>query len=116
MRKRAQSPPSACVPSITEATRSRDPLTSSSKPQPFTLKAGALFGITGLGLYFYFQGEKKKVAERKAAETAHVKVGKPKIGGPFELTTQDGAKFGDKDLLGRWSLVYVSLSLRGESD
>jgi cytochrome oxidase Cu insertion factor (SCO1/SenC/PrrC family) len=34
-------------------------------------------------------------------------VGKPKVGGPFSLTTHEGKPFTDKDLLGRFSLVYV---------
>lgn len=54
------------------------------------------------------------MAERKRAETATAKIGKPKIGGPFVLTTQDGGSFSDKDLLGRWSLVYVSCYSGGE--
>lgn len=35
-------------------------------------------------------------------------MGRPKIGGPFKLTTQYGKEFTDKDLLGKFSLVYVS--------
>ncbi|KAM0745658.1 SCO1 protein [Meredithblackwellia eburnea MCA 4105] len=77
---------------------------------PFTLRAGALFGITGVALYFYFQAEKQKVAERKAADTAALKVGKPKIGGPFVLTKHDGTTFSDQDLLGKWSMVYFGFT------
>lgn len=33
--------------------------------QPFTWKAAALFVVTGVGLYFYFESEKAKVQERK---------------------------------------------------
>lgn len=64
--------------------------------------------MTGTGLYFYFQNEKAKVAARKVAETAHAKVGRPKIGGPFVLTDQDGKDFTEQDLVGKWSMVYVS--------
>lgn len=39
---------------------------------------------------------------------ADAKVGKPKVGGPFALKDQDGNTFTDKDLLGKFSLVYVS--------
>lgn len=48
------------------------------------------------------------MAEKKRAETATAKIGKPKIGGPFVLTDQDGGSFSEQDLLGKWSLVYVS--------
>ena len=80
--------------------------------QPFTLKAGAVFVATGVGLWYYFQSEKEKVRERKRMETAAARVGRPKIGGPFLLTDQDGKPFSDKDLLGKWSMVYVSRQLR----
>lgn len=33
--------------------------------QPFTWKAAAVFVVTGVGLYFYFESEKAKVQERK---------------------------------------------------
>ena len=75
--------------------------------QPFTLKAGALFLATGVGLYFYFDNEKNKVRERKRMENAAARVGRPKIGGPFALTNQDGKPFSDQDLVGKWSMVYV---------
>ncbi|KAK4703554.1 protein SCO1, partial [Phenoliferia sp. Uapishka_3] len=100
----------ACVRSPSSALQRTLTDRRSSGGQPFTAKAGALFGLTGVALYFYFQNEKKKVAERKVAETAHVKVGKPKIGGPFVLTDQDGKDFSDKDLLGKWSLVYFGFT------
>ena len=93
------------------AVTHRPPLTP-YKPQPFTLKAGAVFVATGVGLWYYFQSEKEKVRERKRMETAAARVGRPKIGGPFLLTDQDGKPFSDKDLLGKWSMVYVSRQLR----
>lgn len=76
--------------------------------QPFTLRAGAVFALTGAGLYYYFQSEKAAQLQRKAAETATAKIGRPKIGGPFVLTDQNGNQFSDEDMLGKWSLVYVS--------
>lgn len=76
--------------------------------QPFTLKAAGLFAVTGTALYFYFQSEKAERQKRKDAETATAKIGRPKIGGPFVLTDQNGQSFSDKDLVGKWSLVYVS--------
>lgn len=44
-------------------------------------------------------------------ETAAQKVGRPKIGGPFKLTTQNGTEFTEQDLLGKHSLVYVGVML-----
>jgi len=76
--------------------------------QPFTLKAGAVFLATGVALYFYFENEKKALKERKRQENAAARIGRPKIGGPFSLTDQDGRVFTEQDLLGKWSMVYVS--------
>ena len=50
--------------------------------------------------------------QRKQQETAAQKVGRPKIGGPFELVDQDGKPFTEQGLLGKWSLVYVSATWR----
>lgn len=83
--------------------------------QPFTLKAGFIFFLTGTGLYFYFQQEKAAQQARKDAETATAKIGRPKIGGPFVLTDQDGKDWSSENLVGRWSLVYVSVFHRSVS-
>lgn len=50
------------------------------------------------------------VSTHLGQETAAQKVGRPKIGGPFKLTTQYGTEFTEQDLLGKFSLVYVSPS------
>ncbi|KAG7562129.1 hypothetical protein FFLO_02411 [Filobasidium floriforme] len=77
---------------------------------PFTWRAGALFTVTGVGLYFYFESEKAKVQERKRQETMTKSVGKPNIGGPFNLITQDGKPFSSDELLGKWSLIYFGFT------
>ncbi|OCF34716.1 hypothetical protein I317_03791 [Kwoniella heveanensis CBS 569] len=78
---------------------------------PFTWKAAALFIATGVGLYFYFESEKAAVMERRRAELASKSIGKPQIGGPFQLTSaQDGRIFTEKDLLGKWTLIYFGFT------
>ena len=37
-------------------------------------------------------------------------VGRPQVGGPFTLTTHEGKTFTEKDLLGRWSLIYFGFT------
>lgn len=37
-------------------------------------------------------------------------VGKPSIGGPFNLTTHDNKPFTEQDLLGHWSLIYFGFT------
>ena len=43
--------------------------------------------------------------ERKRVVEASKGVGKPKVGGKFELVDQEGKKFTDEDMKGGYSLV-----------
>ena len=52
----------------------------------------------------YFRLEKARMDRQRIAE-ATKGVGKPKIGGQFELVDQEGRKFTDEDLKGGYSLV-----------
>lgn len=90
--------------------------------QPFNIRAAVLFVGTGIGLIWYFQKEKAAVEEKKRAESAQAKVGRPKIGGPFELlmptpisSAQDakkveGRRFTENDLRGAFSLIYFGFT------
>ncbi len=74
--------------------------------QPFSWKAGFLFILTGAGLVWYFEDEKKRMHTKRIAE-ANKGVGRPKVGGSFDLIDQNGNKVTDQDLKGRYSLVSV---------
>lgn len=76
----------------------------------FTPKAAALFVATGIGLFFYFRYEKQKLIEQRQKELEDKQVGRPNVGGPFTMTTQDGKTFTEKDLLGKWSLIYFGFT------
>ncbi|KAL2150332.1 hypothetical protein VTH82DRAFT_8008 [Thermothelomyces myriococcoides] len=76
---------------------------------PFSWKAGLLFVITAAGLVWYFENEKERMKRKRIAESTKG-VGKPKVGGPFELIDQNGNKFTDADLKGRYSLVYFGFT------
>ncbi|KAF8131027.1 SCO1/SenC-domain-containing protein [Boletus edulis] len=86
----------------------------------FTPAAAALFVATGVGLFYYFQYEKRKLREKKAPsdlmyhfiekELESRSVGRPHVGGPFTLTTHDGKPFSDQDLLGKWNFVYFGFT------
>lgn len=43
--------------------------------------------------------------ERKRVAEASKGVGKPKVGGKFELIDHDGKAFGDEDMKGQFTLV-----------
>lgn len=73
-------------------------------PQPFSWRAGLLFVATGGGLLWYFEYEKERMKRKRVAE-ATKGVGRPKVGGPFELIDQYGKTVTAEDLKGRYSLV-----------
>lgn len=75
---------------------------------PFSWKAGALFVLTGGGLVWYFEFEKQRMQRKRVAE-ATKGVGRPKVGGDFELVDQNGKPFSSADLRGRYSLVSFVL-------
>ena len=72
--------------------------------QPFSWKAGVLFLASGAGLIFYFRYEKARMERKRVAE-ATKGVGKPKVGGEFELVDQNGRPFTAADLKGKYALV-----------
>ncbi|EKM75675.1 hypothetical protein AGABI1DRAFT_123093 [Agaricus bisporus var. burnettii JB137-S8] len=75
-----------------------------------TPASAAVFVATGVGLYFYFRYEKQKLLEEREKERSSRQYGRPQIGGPFSLTRSTGETFTEKDLLGKWSLVYFGFT------
>ncbi|KAL2888234.1 SCO2 protein [Ceratocystis lukuohia] len=76
---------------------------------PFSWQAGVLCLVTLGGLMIYFENEKKRMHQKRIAE-ANKQIGRPKIGGPFELLDQNGKLFSSEDLKGRYSLVYFGFT------
>lgn len=61
----------------------------------------------------YFWYEKKRVERERIAEQGKA-VGKPKVGGKFELVDHEGRAFGDEDMKGGFTLVsFMIFFLRG---
>ncbi|KAJ2921812.1 hypothetical protein H1R20_g12910, partial [Candolleomyces eurysporus] len=48
--------------------------------------------------------------EEREKERASRQYGRPSVGGPFSLTTHEGKPFTEKDLEGKWSLVYFGFA------
>ncbi|KAK9289855.1 hypothetical protein L1049_008015 [Liquidambar formosana] len=73
-----------------------------------------LLVATGAGLILYYDKEKKRHIEEIDNASTAVKqgpsVGKAAIGGPFNLTNQDGKHVTDRDFLGKWTLIYFGFT------
>lgn len=76
----------------------------------FTPKAALLLVVTGAGLLFYFDREKKRINEEKEKAKANATYGRPDVGGPFQMIDHNNKPFSEKDLLGSYSLVYFGFT------
>ncbi|UPX14086.1 Cu-binding protein [Ascochyta rabiei] len=92
-----------------QALKTIDQIKARNKGGPFNLTAALLFVATAGGLWAYFTYEKERMARKRIAEQTKG-VGKPKVGGPFELVDQDGNVFSSNDMLGKYSLVYFGFT------
>ncbi|KZV62549.1 SCO1 protein [Peniophora sp. CONT] len=76
----------------------------------FSPISAALFVAAGAGLYWYFTSEKQRMIQAREEERQSRSVGRANIGGPFEMTTHEGKVFNERDLLGKWSLIYFGFT------
>jgi protein SCO1/2 len=53
---------------------------------------------------------RKKANSHVDQELLSKSIGKPSIGGPFNLTSHDSRSFTEKDLLGNWTLIYFGFT------
>ncbi|ODV83212.1 hypothetical protein CANARDRAFT_9788 [[Candida] arabinofermentans NRRL YB-2248] len=74
-----------------------------------TWKGIVIFVIIGCGLTWVFTNEKKKLALRKEADKNRG-IGKPLIGGPFNLIDTNGDSFTNDELKGKFSIIYFGFS------
>lgn len=79
-----------------------------AKVSPVTWKSLLVLLSTGGALTYYFREEKKKAMN--AAMSTTQGVGRPSIGGPFELASTTGGRLSNTDLLGRWMYVYFGFT------
>jgi hypothetical protein len=57
-------------------------------------------------MILYFRFEKARIERNRIAEAAKG-VGKPKVGGKFDLVNQDGQPYTDEDMKGKFALVRL---------
>lgn len=74
-----------------------------------TWKSVGLFLIVAFGLTWLFKEQKEKLQLKREAE-ANRGVGRPLIGGPFDLVDMNGKKYTDQDLKGHFSLIYFGFT------
>ncbi|KAE9974175.1 hypothetical protein BLS_003256 [Venturia inaequalis] len=77
--------------------------------RPLTLKAGLVFLLTGAAIIIYFREERLRMERKKIAEQTKG-IGRPKVGGPFNLIDHDGNPFTEQDLKGKYALVYFGFT------
>lgn len=77
---------------------------------PRAVWLGAVFLIIGGGGLMLLLKREKRRLEVRRLEQEHQGIGKPAIGGPFEMVDQDGKPFTDKDLLGKFSVLYFGFT------
>lgn len=70
------------------------------------MTSAVLFFSAGAGLIVYFRYEKDRVQRQRIAEQTKG-VGRPKVGGEFSLVDQNGNKFTDEDMKGKYALVRL---------
>ncbi|OMJ12924.1 Protein sco1, partial [Smittium culicis] len=67
----------------------------------------SLFGMAAISVYYYFTVEKERMKRKSNEELkANMNVGKPKIGGPYELVDQNNNVVTEKSFLGKHTLIY----------
>lgn len=74
-----------------------------------TWKALLLFVAVGTGFTIYFKHEKDRLQTQKQAELNRG-MGKPLVGGPFDLVDCDGNEFTQENLKGKFSLLYFGFT------
>lgn len=65
--------------------------------------------VAGGGLVVYVNSTRKEQEELKKKNTTK-SVGRPDLGGPFQLTDHNGKECTDKDYIGKWLMVYFGFT------
>jgi protein SCO1 len=86
----------------------QQPRMPASQRGPFSWGALSLFLASGTAALAYYTVEKQR---RVREITATKSIGKAAIGGPLTLVRADGSPFTERDLLGRWTLVYFGFTM-----
>jgi len=95
---------SACSRGFAAAAAESGP----AKRGPVSVLSLALTAATGGGLLWYYNHMMQEKLQQ--AVIKQESAGKPRIGGPFQLVDQNGNAFSDRDLVGKWALLYFGFT------
>lgn len=84
-------------------------VSSGSTVEFSTWKALILFVAVGSGLTVWFRSEKEKLKLQREAEMNRG-MGKPLVGGPFNLIDDGGNSFTDENLKDKFSIIYFGFT------
>jgi len=84
-------------------------LRSRYKFGPFSVFSGVSFLVAGVGMTLYFRYEKERLQRQRIAE-ASKGVGKPRVGGSFELVDHNARVWSSEEMKGKFSLVYFGFT------
>ncbi|KAL8770228.1 MAG: hypothetical protein Q9209_004070 [Squamulea sp. 1 TL-2023] len=82
---------------------------SQHRTGPFSPRSAVLFLTVGAGLWLYFRYEKERVERKRIADSSKG-VGKPKVGGKFEMVDQEGRPWTEQNIKGGFTLVYFGFT------
>ncbi|KAL9230693.1 hypothetical protein vseg_006010 [Gypsophila vaccaria] len=120
-----RSPPSTLPPSLPPSVGGGDSGESkqsgdagnagkSIRGSPVSWMSFLLLLVTGAGLVFYYDREKKRHIEEINTASNTVRqgpsVGQAAIGGPFKLVNHEGKNVTEKDFLGKWTVMYFGFT------
>ncbi|KAL2902001.1 Protein SCO1-like protein 1 mitochondrial [Bienertia sinuspersici] len=86
----------------------------SIRGSPVSWMSFFLLLVTGAGIVYYYDNEKKRHIEEISNASNTVRegpsVGQAAIGGPFNLINHEGKRVTEKDFLGKWTVFYFGFT------
>jgi hypothetical protein len=76
----------------------------------FSARETAAAGEASYVFSSHHEPTNEKLCAPTEKELEQTSVGRPSVGGPFTLITHKGQPFTEKDLLGKWNLVYFGFT------
>ena len=88
----------------------KEPSKDSDKKSLVKIWGGVVAFAAAAGLVLYFFDQSKKRVEKKSVLRKNLSIGKPAIGGPFQLRTLNNQIVCREDFKGKWALVYFGFT------